>query len=244
MPFWEDSGQQIISKVVTSAISTLFKSTAKLEATVKAKPVSKLWQGSIDGFDLIGDRLMMYNNLCIEGMELYFQAISIDFGLIFQGKVKLRQPIQGSMRVVFTQKDLNIAFNSEFVLRQLQKMQFRQQPVQFKDVQLVINQNNSLAIKIIVMIVPTQEMVNLDLQADLSLENRTKIQFINVRYQSTQPAQDLGKALIHHINNLLDLDKIALDGTRLRVDRVKVKNQQIIFYGVTDIYRFPDKINI
>ena len=42
-------------------------------------------------------------------------------------------------------------------------------------------------------------------------------------------ANDLGKVLIDHVNALLDLDKFAVDGTQLRVDRTQVRNKQIIF---------------
>ncbi|MDJ0546340.1 MAG: DUF2993 domain-containing protein, partial [Microcystis sp. M49629_WE12] len=51
----------------------------------------------------------------------------------------------------------------------------------------------------------------------------------------------LGEALISHVNNLMDLDKFALDGTQLRVDRLRLKDKQIIFYGIADIERFPQR---
>ena len=41
------------------------------------------------------------NGLRIEGMELYFQAVSIDFGSIFKGKVQLRQPVKGISDTLF-----------------------------------------------------------------------------------------------------------------------------------------------
>ncbi|MDJ0557678.1 MAG: DUF2993 domain-containing protein, partial [Microcystis sp. M53599_WE4] len=43
------------------------------------------------------------------------------------------------------------------------------------------------------------------------------------------------------VNNLMDLDKFALDGTQLRVDRLRLKDKQIIFYGIADIERFPQR---
>jgi len=53
LPFSNQSGDQLISKVVSAAIAALFKRTGKLTATVRAEPVAKLLQGSIDGFDFI-----------------------------------------------------------------------------------------------------------------------------------------------------------------------------------------------
>lgn len=241
IPFWGQSGDKIISKVVTSAIATLFQKTARLEAKVKAEPITKLLQGSVDGFDLVGDRLMMYNGLCIEAMELYFQAISFDFGDIFKGKVKLRQPIKGSMRAVFREKDLNRGFNTPFVREKLERLTYEDKSLHFQNIKLIINQDKSLDIQATITIGEATEATSLSLTSYLYLENRTKIQFVDVTYPETQPAQGLGKALINHVNNLLDLDKIALEGTRLRVDKVKIKEKQMIFYGIADIYRFPQR---
>ena len=53
---------------------------------------------------------------------------------------------------------------------------------------------------------------------------------------------DLGKSLIDHVNNLLDLDKFALENTQLRVDRLRVGRNDITFYGVAQINQFPSGI--
>ncbi len=45
--------------------------------------------------------------------------------------------------------------------------------------------------------------------------------------------------ILDHVNNLLDLEKFQLDGTRLRVDRARVKDKQFIFYGTAEIDHFP-----
>jgi hypothetical protein len=45
--------------------------------------------------------------------------------------------------------------------------------------------------------------------------------------------------LINHVNNLLDLDKFALEGSQLRVDRIRLQNQEIVFYGSAQIDQFP-----
>ena len=235
------NGAQLVSKVVTTAIAALFKKTGKLEANVKAKPITKLLQGSIDGFDLIGNGMLMFNGLRIEVMELYFQAVSIDFSGIFSGKVRLRQPIQGTMRVILTEEDLKTSFKTPFVVKRLQRLQYQGKSLDFQNTQVLINEDKSLRIKTKIKVGEATEDVDLDLQANLELQNRTKIQFVNVVYQKNEPALSLGKAFINHVNELLDLDKFALEGTNLRVDRVKLINQQFVFYGTTQIDRFPEK---
>jgi hypothetical protein len=75
--------------------------------------------------------------------------------------------------------------------------------------------------------------------ASVQVEERRKIQFIEVSYGGDEKAVDLGKELINHVNNLLDLDKFALEGSQLRVDRIRLQNQEIVFYGSAQIDQFP-----
>ena len=241
LPFSGQNGAQLVSQVVTAAISALFKSTGKIRAQVKAEPLAKLLQGSIDGFDLVGNGLLMYNGLRIEAMELYFQAVSIDFSGIFSGKVRLRQPTQGTMRVVLTEEDLTASFRTPFVIKKLQRLQYQDKSLNFQNTQININEDKSLRIQTQIRIGETRESIDLDLKAHLELQNRTKIQFVHVTYQKDEQALALGKALINHVNNLLDLDQFALEGTRLRVDRVRLLNKQFVFYGIAHIDEFPEK---
>lgn len=241
LPFPGQGGDQIVSKAVTSAIAALFKKTGKLEANVKAEPVSKLLQGSMDGFDFIGNGMLMYNGLRIEAMELYLQAVSIDFSAIFSGKVKLKQPTQATMRVVLTQEDLTTSFNTPFIVEKLQRLEYEGESLHFQNTQIKVNEDKSLQIKSNIGVGSPENSVPVDIKADLELEDRTHIQFVNVSYEGDEKSQKLGKALIDHVNSLLDLDKFALDGTKLGVDRVRIRNNQFIFYGTALIERFPQR---
>ena len=241
LPFPNQGGDQIVSKAVSTAIAALFKRTGKIEAMVRAEPVAKLLQGSVDGFDFIGNGMLMYNGLRIEGMELYVQAVSIDFSAIFQGKVKLRQPTQATMRVVLTEDDLTTSFNTPFVVEKLQRLQYEGQALNFQKTEMLVNEDKSLTLRSQIQLGKTGETVNVDMTAEIEVLERRKIQFINVTYQGDEKAKNLGKALIDHVNNLLDLDKFALDGTQLKVDRIRIRKKELIFYGIAKIDHFPQR---
>ena len=233
LPFPNQGGDQIVSKAVSAAIAALFKRTGKVEAMVRAEPVAKLLQGSVDGFDFIGNGMLMYNGLRIEGMELYVQAVSIDFSAIFKGQVKLRQPTQATMRVVLTEEDLTTSFNTPFVVEKLQRLEYEGQALNFQKTEMLVNEDKTLTLR---------SQVKLgDMTAQVEVEERRKIQFTDVKYQGDDKAKSLGKALIDHVNNLLDLDKFALDGTQLKVDRIRIRNKELIFYGIAKIDRFPER---
>lgn len=241
LPFPNQNGAQIVSKAVSTAIAALFKRTGKIEATVRAEPVSKLLQGSVDGFDFIGNGMLMYNGLRIEDMELYVEAVSIDFSAIFKGQVKLRQPTQATMRVVLTEEDLTNSFNTPFVVDKLQRLQYEGKSLHFQKTEMLVNGDKSLTIKSQIQLGKGGETVAVDMTAEVEVEQRRKIQFVNVTYEGDEKAQNLGKALIDHVNDLLDLDKFALDGTQLKVDRLRIRNNELIFYGVAKINHFPQR---
>lgn len=238
-PFQNQSGDALVSKVAGTAIAALFKKSEKVEANVRAEPVTKLLQGSVDGFDFIGKGMLMYNGLRIENMELYLQAVAIDIGAIFAGQVQLRRPTSASMRVVLTESDLNTSFNTPFVVEKLQRLQYQGESLNFHQTQVNLTPDKRIQILSQVSLGNSDTTIALDMTASVQVEERRKIQFIEVSYGGDEKAVDLGKALIDHVNNLLDLDKFALEGSQLRVDRIRLQNQEIVFYGSAQIDRFP-----
>ena len=237
--FQDQSGDRLVSKVAGSAIAALFKRSENIEANVRAEPVTKLLQGSIDGFDFIGKGMLMYNGLRINAMELYLQAVSIDFGAIFTGQVKLRRPTEASMRVVLTEEDLTTSFNTPFVTEKLQRLQYQEKSLKFQNTTITLNNDKTLRLKSQITIGNGAKPITLDFTTSVEVEDRRKIQFVDVQYSGNEEELALGQAVINHVNNLLDLDKFALEGTQLRVDRIRIQNGAIVFYGSASINQFP-----
>lgn len=233
-------GDQLVSKAVSAAIAALFKRTEKIDATVRAEPVSKLLQGSVDGFDFTGQGLLMYNGLRIKAMELYVQAVSIDFGAVMTGKINLRLPTEARLRVLLTEDDLTTSFNTPFVVQKLQKLEYEGQTLNFKQTKMSINGDRTLQLNASIQ-VGEGDPVDLDINAKVEVEDRQRILFADVTYNGDEAAVSLGKALIGHVNDLMDLDKFALDGTQLRIDRVRVRDDQLTFYGTAKIDQFPQR---
>ncbi len=240
-PFPEQSGDRVVSKVAATAIAALFKRSEKIETNVRVEPVAKLLQGSLDSFEFIGKGMLMYNGLRIEAMELYLQAISIDFSAIFTGQVKLRQPTQATMRVLLSESDLTTSFNTPFVVEKLQRLEYQGQSLHFHNTQMSLGSDKSLRLKSEITIGNASETVEIDIMAKLQVEERRKIQFVEVEYHGTEQALALGKALIDHVNELLDLDKFALENAQLRIDRLRIQDGALVFYGSAQINQFPTK---
>ncbi len=237
--FKNQSGDRLVSKVVGAAISALFKRSEKIEANVRAEPVAKLCTGSVDGFDFIGNGMLMYNGLRIAVMELYVQAVSIDFSAIFAGQVKLRQPTQASLRVVLTEEDLTDSFNTPFVVEKLQRLQYQGESLTFTKTLMTVTPEKALRIQSGILLGNSEAPVQVDFTTQVEVLDRQKIQFVDVQYSGNQEEINLSQALVNHVNDLLDLDKFALDGTQLKVDRLRIQNNSLIFYGSAQINQFP-----
>lgn len=239
LPFPSQGGDQLVSQAATTAIAALFKRTQKLEANVRAEPVAKLLQGSVDGFDFIGQGLLMYSGLRVEVMELYVQAVSIDFGAIFKGQLNLRQPTQANMRIVLSEEDLTASFNTPFLVKKLQQVEHQGKALNFQDTRIALNADKSLRMQSTVRLGDAADSVDVDMTAYLQVEDRRKIQFADVTYRGNSQAVELGQTLTHHLNELLDLDEFSLDGLQLRVDQLRLRNKQLTFYGIAQINHFP-----
>ncbi|MEM8610633.1 MAG: DUF2993 domain-containing protein [Cyanobacteria bacterium P01_H01_bin.105] len=242
LPFPGQGGDQVVSKAVGTAIAALFKRTGKLEATVRAEPVAKLLQGSVDGFDFVGHGMLMYNGLRIKAMELFVQAVSIDFGAIFRGQVRIKQPTQASMRVVLTEEDLTTSFNTPFVVDKLQRMEFEGQSLHFSNTEMLLNDDKTISLTSQVRLGSgsgTPRFISLN--ARVEVYDRTKLAFVDVTCGGTDEDIALGEAIVDHVNALLDLDSFALDGTQIRIDKIRMRNKELVFYGVAHINQFPQK---
>lgn len=235
----EKSGDQILSSTVTSAIASLFKQTENLKINIKAEPIAKLFQGKVDGFEFVGQGMLMYNGLRLEAMDLYLQEVAIDFGSVFQGKVELTKSIEAIMRVVLSEDDLTASFNTPFIIEKLQRLTYQGKNLFFQNTNIDINSDRTFNLSSEIRLGKNGEVIPVMIKSEMELQGRTKIQFTNAEYIGDEKSQNLARELINHVNNLLNLENFVLDGTNLTVDKFLVKDKELVFYGMAQINHFP-----
>ncbi|MEN9231540.1 MAG: DUF2993 domain-containing protein [Thermostichus sp. DG02_5_bins_236] len=229
-----------VSRGVGAAIRALFKHSERLEARVRVEPVAKLLQGRIDSFELLGQHLQMYNGLRLSVLELFSNSVAIDFSQIWQGRVRLQQPVEATMRVVLTEADLAASFNTPFVLGKLAQVEPGGQPLSFEKVQVRITPERRLQLRADVQ-QGTDNTLKVGFSSQIEVLDRRRIRFEDPVFEGEADGLALSRALVEHLNALLDLDRLALQGTQLRVDRVRLQQQQMIFYGSATLQRFPTR---
>ena len=107
---------------------------------------------------------------------------------------------------------------------------------------MTITEDRALRLNTQIGVGSSNQLIDVDFTAEVEVEERRKIKFVNVKYNGNQESIDLGKSLIDHVNNLLDLDKFALENTQLRVDRLRIGKDNITFYGIAKIDQFPSGV--
>lgn len=229
-----------VSRGVGAAIRALFKHSERLEVRLRVEPVAKLLQGCIDSFELLGEHLQMYNGLRLSVLELFANSVAIDFSQIWQGRVRLQQPVQATMRVVLTESDLAESFNTPFVLKRLAQVKLGEQPFSFQQVQIRITPERRLQLQADVQ-QGAKNALKVGFSSRIEVLDRRRIRFADPMFEGEGDGLVLSQALVEHLNALLDLDRLALQGTELRVDQVRLQQQQMILYGSATLERFPTR---
>ena len=114
-------GEQAINKAAEIGISNQLDEVEKLDVNIETDPL-KLVSGSVDSVEIIGEGLVMKQDLRIEEMQLQTGSVSINPISAAFGKIELDRPTEAEAHVVLTEEDINRAFNSDFLHKKMEKL--------------------------------------------------------------------------------------------------------------------------
>jgi hypothetical protein len=248
-----DFGEQMLNKVASQSIRHLFSESESIDISVRCFPSSKLLQGSIDSFKMSGQKLLIRKEFWVEDMWFETDAVSLDFGSILSGKIRLKQPTQAVAQVTLTEAGINRAFKSELVAKRLVDVTEPTlmdlsggEPISFSDIELRLLPENR--IRMFAKAALPNGTVPISLTSTLEISRRRRILFQNSQFEpDVVPEEQRGisevltNAFAEILNNMVDLDRFDLDGVMLRLNRLETKGDQLIFSGYAEIERFPGK---
>ncbi len=186
-----DWGEQLLSVVATQVIRHLFTASDRVDVQVDCAPPIKLLQGQLDRFQMSGNGLVIRQAFRTEAMEFETDAVSIDFAMLLQGQLVLRQPTQAIARVTLLEADINQAFQAPLVAQKLEGLSLDHWPdlpldtasdsVSFQHIQVRLLPQNRVALQAMAAFAggPT---VPIALQATLSVERRRRLRFLNCQF--------------------------------------------------------------
>ncbi|MEM1370305.1 MAG: DUF2993 domain-containing protein, partial [Cyanobacteria bacterium P01_H01_bin.15] len=226
-----DWGENLLSSVASNTIRHLFTRSDSVEVKVSCQPSSKLLQGSIDSFKMLGQGLVIRQDFRTEELSFETDAVSIDFSSVLKGKIDLKQPTQAIAQIKLLESDINEAFQARLVKRRLENLTepalvriSKGEPVSFGEVQLKLLVHNQLQLSANARF--GQQRVPLSLSCTLGVEKRRKVQFKDIQFlgdgipaQVRSASAELTSVLGEILNDMIDLDRFDLDGIVLRLNR-------------------------
>lgn len=251
-PTDSDWGERLLNTVASKTIRYLFTQSESVEVFVRCHPSSKLLQGSIDSFKMIGRGLVIRNDFRAEELSFETDAVSIDFSSVLSGKLVLRQSTQAVAQVTLSEAGINHAFQAELVKKRLVNLSLPAlsdlsgaQLVSFEAVQLQLLPNNRVQIWAKADL-SNGELVPISLSATIAIERRRRLVFCDPKFEAdTVPesqrdiSQSLSITLAQILDGMVDLERFDLDGITMRLNRLETQGKQLIFSGYAQIDRIP-----
>ncbi len=246
-----DFGEQMLNSVLSQSIRHLFSQSESVDVALKCFPSSKLLQGSIDSFKMSGRGLLIRREFWVEEMWFETDAVSIDFGSVLSGKIRLKQAAQAVAKVILTEAGINKAFQSELVKPRMENVTESSlmdlsggEPVSFSDVELKLLPENQ--IRIFAKASLPNGLIPICLTATIEIERRRRILFQNPQFMGDEipeaqrgVSELLSNTFAEILNNMVDLDRFNLDGVTMRLNRLETENDKLIFSGYAEVTHFP-----
>ncbi len=234
-----DAGEQMINSVVATAIRALLSKVEDLKVSIYCQPTSKLLQGAIDNFSLEGRGMVIKNQFRVESLRVDTDAIAIDLGAILGGKVRLVRSTDAIASVVLREEDINTSFEAPLVVTKMCGMPLdgSDETVAFRNTRVQLLDNNCIAFQTDVLFETSGREDKVHLQARIAVEDQRRIVLVDPEYDPD--SETLGPLFVAQFNRIMDLDKFNLDGAVLRVHRLRVRNQQLVFEGRARVNHFP-----
>ncbi len=246
-----DFGEQMMNTVASQSIRRMFSQCDSVEVDISCFPSSKLMQGNIDSFKMKGKGLVIKRQFQVEEMSFETDAIAVDFGSVLRGQIRLKQPTQAIAQVKLSEEGINRAFNADLVKQRLEDVSLTSEiegvkgPVSFAHISIKLLSDNKIEIQAKAD-VSGQRLIPIVVQTTLAVERRRRILFTEPQFQSdlipkdVQPlAQKLTVEFVTLLNNMIDLDRFDLDGVEMRINRVEIQPQGLLFSGYAQVNHFP-----
>ncbi|MBW4644101.1 MAG: DUF2993 domain-containing protein [Goleter apudmare HA4340-LM2] len=244
MPESPGMGEQALNKAAEIGLSSQLDAVENLDIDIKTQPL-KLVQGEVDAVTITGEGLVMQKDLRMEEMTMEMSSVAINPLSVAFGKIELTKPTTGSARVVLTAKDINRAFNCDYIRAKLQSQKIKVNgqlvTTAIENIEFHLPGNEKFAINAGVLLIETGENHQVAFSAIPRISsNRQSVYLENVEYGDDEEiSPDLTKALIAETSQILNLSNFDLSGMTLRIHSLEVEVGKLILQAEADVEQIP-----
>lgn len=226
----------VLDQVAENAIRSRLVDAESLAVRVDNGPSYQLLQGRVDRVRIAGRGVVPRPGLRIAVAELETDRIDLDFGSLRRGEVVLDEPLQGALRLVLTEADLNAFLRSPAVAQQLSEISIGSlNPAQARErdryklrnpaIKFLPNESGAmLAENRLRVTVELEDLVQagtlkLDAEVSLSISDGDRLMLINptLTVNGVPAPPQLVNGLLGNVNDRLSLQQLDQRGVVLRV---------------------------
>lgn len=239
-----DLGGQALNKVAEMGISSQLDEVKNLEVDVETDPF-KLVSGAVDSVSIKAEGLVMQHDLRIEEMEMHTGHVALNPMSAAFGKIELTRPTDAETHVVLTEKDLNRAFNSDFIRDKMQDLKVRVNgelaTVDTHHIEFGLPGDGKIFLNTEVMLQATQEKKRVAFTTVPKVgQGGQQVLLEDLHYIEGQDlSPELTEALLTQARELLNLKNFELDGMALRLKKLDVQKGKLVLESEAHVDHFP-----
>ncbi|MBD1831954.1 DUF2993 domain-containing protein [Cyanobacteria bacterium FACHB-472] len=232
----------VLDRTVESAIRSRFDKVEQLQVRIDNAPNYQIVQGKVERVRVAGRGFWLTPEIRIAALELETDPLDIDVArLQKRGKAPvttlLEQPLQGGLRLVITQEDINQALLSPTVTKRLSKLASRLlgssaelivQRYEFVNPKIELLGNNRVRLQLELQEQGTDKL-SVSVETGVSVAEETKLQLIepSVLVNNTPVPPPVVAALLSTVNERLDLSTLDDAAIALRILKLDVDREQL-----------------
>ena len=239
-----DLGGQALNKVAEIGISSQLDEVKNLDVEIETDSL-KLMSGAVDSVSIKAEGLVMQHDLRIEEMEVHTGHVALNPLSVAFGKIELTRPTDADTHVVLTEKDINRAFNSDFIRDKMQDLNVHVNgelaTVDAHQIEFGLPGDGKIFLSTTVTLQTTQEQKRVAFTTVPKVgQCGQQVLLEEVQYVEGQDLPpELTEALLSQARELLNLKNFELDGMALRLKKLDVQKGRLVLESEAHVDHFP-----
>lgn len=232
--------EQAISTLTEEGIKSQLDKVESLSVDIETNPM-KLTQGQVDKVVIEGRGMVIQNDLRTEELTLETGAVDIAMLKLPLGKIELDQPTEAKARVILKPKDVQNAFDADYVTQKLrgQKIELAGETLttDASNVCFTIPEPGRIALSADVMLIEKVDTNHVEFSARPELVNdgfSVALKDVEIAEEKND-SPELTQTLIESTQDLLDLRFFELEGMNLQFEKMVIESDRITIQASAEV---------
>ena len=240
-----DIGEQAISKAAEIGLKSQLDEVEDIHVDINADPLD-LMQGKMQSVSIKGQGLIMKQELRAE--KIHIETVNIDINPIKAalGHIELNSQSDARVLVVLKEEDIQRAFNCEYVLNKLSKLNITYKgkvtTVKVEKVKFQIPEMGKVSLDAVIRLIEENNREHVGFTAIPKVNSSGNSVILNsVQYdREAEYNQEVAQAIVKRAEEILDLRNFELKSMSMQVRRLDVRVGKLSIEADAVVKDFPN----